>query len=105
VKRSLEAIVQNYATGKPVLCDYGVPTNDVLKRISNADFEAFYEQAKPAADLAKRAFDATDRTESGNLWRELLGTKFPEPPDSGGGKKQGFTPPDDAASPGSGRFA
>ena len=46
-----------------------------------------------------------DRVESGNLWRELLGTKFPKPPENGGTKKAGFTPPTGPASPGSGRFA
>src|SRR5262249_54537546 len=111
VTRTLESIVSNYGTHvllgtTPTLTDYGVPTHNVLKRISAADFKAFYGQASSAAGLARRALDSTDRSESGTLWRELLGTKFPEPPkDGGGSKSRGFTTPTAAAVPGSGRFA
>jgi len=108
--RTLETIVSKYSTivqtgGKPHLPDYGVPSHDVFKRISADDFKAFYEQAKEGASLARRALDSADRTESGNLWRELLGSKFPEPPKDSGAKKSGYTPPTAAAIPGSGRFA
>ena len=115
VVSTLEKIVSEYAFvvasgSKPVLPDYGVPTHDVFKRISASDFKKFYEQSESGADLARRAFDSTDRTESGNLWRELLGTKFPKPPASGGGGgggsgRGGYTPPTGPAVPGSGRFA
>jgi hypothetical protein len=90
-----------------VLPDYGVPSHDVFKRVSVEDFKAFFEQVQGAAALARRAFDSTDRTESGKLWRELFGSKFPEPPVNGGGgtKKVGYTTPVAPAVPGSGRFA
>jgi hypothetical protein len=105
---TLEAIVSKYAvyirTGsKPQLPDYGVPSHDVLKKISATDFAAFYEQAVSAALLARRAHDSTDRVESGRLWQELLGSKFPAPSQSPG--KGGFTQPKDVAIPGTGRFA
>lgn len=110
--RTLERIVSDYALDvalgrKPVLPDYGVPSHDVFKRVSVEDFKAFYGQAQDAAELARRAFDSTDRTESGKLWRELFGSKFPEPPANGGGgtKKVGYTTPVAPAVPGSGRFA
>ncbi|MCB9741770.1 MAG: nucleotidyltransferase [Alphaproteobacteria bacterium] len=91
---------------KPSLPDYGVPAHDVFGRINAEDFAAFYEQIKEGAALARRALDEEDRTKSGNLWRDLFGTKFPLPPDNGGSaKKGGFTEPTEAAVPGTGRFA
>ncbi len=110
VTRTLEGIVTACATsiqfnGKPQLPDYGVPSNDVFKRISAADFKKFYEQSISAADLARRALDSDDRICAGNLWRELFGSKFPKPPENGGSKRTGYTPPCGPAVPGSGRFA
>jgi hypothetical protein len=114
IVKTLEKIVSQYALtvlagGKPILPDYGVSTHDVFKRISAEDFKKFYDQAKTGADLARRAYDSEDRTESGNLWRELFGRKFPKPPESGGGtggsSRGSFTPPTGPAVPGSGRFA
>lgn len=110
VVKTLEKIVSAYALlvqngGKPELPDYGVSTHDVFKRISADDFKKFYEQVKEGAALARRAFDAEDRTESGNLWHEMFGSKFPKPPENGGSKKAGYTPPTGPAVPGSGRFA
>lgn len=110
VVKTLEAIVSCYAVlvlskGKPMLPDYGVPAHDVFKRITGEDFCTFYDQVKDGADLSRRAFDSEDRTECGNLWREMFGPKFPAPPDNGSRKKSGFTTPTDPAAPGSGRFA
>jgi hypothetical protein len=90
---------------KPVLPDYGVPGHDVFKRITSADFRAFHGQVEEGASLARRALDADDRTESGNLWRELFGGKFPKPPNDGGSRKSGYTPPAGPAVPEGGRFA
>lgn len=111
ITRTLETIVSKYAVEatlglKPFLPDYGVPSHDVFRRVTAADFKAFYDQVTSAAKLARRALDSADRTESGNLWRELLGSKFPEPPANGGGtRKAGYTTPVAPAVPGSGRFA
>jgi hypothetical protein len=110
VTRTLEKIVSEYAWtvmmgDKPKLPDYGVPGHDVFKRISANDFSKFYEQVKSAAPLARKAFDSKDRTESGNLWRDLFGNKFPKPPENGGSKTAGYTPPAAPAVPWSGRFA
>ncbi len=106
VVKTLEAIVSSYQySGKPFLADYGVPEHDVFKRITNADFSNFYAQVKSGADLSRRAFDSIDRTESGNLWREMFGSKFPKPPDDGSSKKGFFDEPRGPAVPGTGRFA
>lgn len=113
VVKTLEKIVSEYKLtvlvgGKPTLPDYGVPTHDVFKRIAVDDFKKFYDQVKDGAALARRAYDSQDRTESGNLWRELFGSKFPKPPENGGGSsgsRRGYTPPTGPATPGSGRFA
>ena len=77
----------------------------MFHRIAGEDFASFHDQVKEGADLARRALDSEDRTESGNLWHELFGSKFPRPPDNGSAKKGGFTPPSGPATPGSGRFA
>lgn len=116
VVKTMEKVVAEYALtilsgGKPVLPDYGVPTHDVFKRIAADDFKKFYDQVKVGADLARRAYDSDDRTESGNLWRELFGSKFPKPPEKNGGNggsggsSRGYTPPTGPAAPDSGRFA
>lgn len=110
VVKTLEAIVSSYAMlvltkGKPILRDYGVPSHDVFHRITGEDFAAFYDQVKDGADLSRRAFDSQDRTESGNLWRQMFGSKFPEPSNNGSAKRGGFAPPTGPAVPGSGRFA
>lgn len=107
---TLETIVSRYEMHallniKPELPDYGVPQHDVLGRITCEDFAEFIAQAKEGALLARRAYDSQNRTESGNLWRELLRSKFPEPPNGGEAKKAGYTLPGAAAVPGSGRFA
>ena len=110
IVKVMETIVSEYefkilAGDKPMLPDYGVESHDVLHRLSAEDFEKFYEQVKEGAELARRAYDSQDRTESGELWRELLGNKFPKPPNGNGNKKTGFTTPSEPAAPGSGRFA
>jgi hypothetical protein len=107
---TLEKIVSKYwvyagLMGKPHLPDYGVPTHDVLGHVTAEDFNEFYKHAKDAALLARRAYDSVDRVESGELWRELLGSKFPSPPTSGGTKNTGYSTPTEPAVPGSGRFA
>lgn len=110
ITRTLETIVTKYAAtvsvrGKPKLPDYGVETHDVFKRITASDFAAFYEQVVGGASLARRALDSQDRTESGKLWIELLGSKFPNPPDGGSATRAGFSSPTAPAEPGNGRFA
>jgi len=90
----------------PTLPDHGVPSHDVLKRLSAEDFAAFYTEASKAADLARRAYDEPDKDVSGSLWQDLLGKCFPLPGPGGGDRVRGFTTPAAAAIPRqSGRFA
>ena len=90
----------------PTLPDHGVPSHDVLKRLSAEDFAAFYTEASKAAELARRAYDEPDKDASGSLWQELLGKCFPLPGPGGGDRGRGFTTPAAAATPRqSGRFA
>ena len=91
----------------PTLSDHGVPEHNVLSRLSGEDFTAFYNAVCEAAALARQALDSTDATESGKLWQELLGSKFPLPGPQGGDRSGGsFTPPAEPARPEqSGRFA
>lgn len=86
VTLTLETIVSRYgayaATGLvPSLPDHGVPEHDVMARVEGPEFAAFHADASEAAALARRALDSDDLHESANLWRELLGSRFPEPPE------------------------
>ncbi|HSH80374.1 MAG TPA: hypothetical protein VLA19_17745 [Herpetosiphonaceae bacterium] len=110
---TLEAIVNSYAIDAllkrtPVLPDHGVPTHNVLHRLSGDDFAAFYAQVKDVAKLARRAYDEEDVCESARLWRDFFGDKFPPPPDNSGSKggptPGGFTARENKSSPMGGRF-
>ncbi|WP_347094094.1 SMODS domain-containing nucleotidyltransferase [Sphingomonas parapaucimobilis] len=83
----------------PTMPDHGVPTHDVLKRLTPADFTAFHAEIAKAADLARRAYDEADKDASGALWQELLGKCFPLPDPGGGDRARGFAAPAAAATP------
>jgi len=103
----LEAIATGYSS-KPVLPDHGVPEHDVMARVSNSDYAKFYEQVCMAAELTREALDAETVRDSANAWRELFGSRFPEPPpdeDSQGKAKGGYTPRTGPTVIGGGRFA
>jgi len=91
----------------PFVRDHGVNQN-VLGRVSADDFKGFMGLVKEAADLARRAYDSTSKEESGERWRELFGSRFPEPPkpgnDEGGGSQGGYTPRKGATTVGVGTF-
>ena len=76
---SLEKIVTDYPT-KPFLADRGVLEHDVFARLSDSDYQAFYDSVCEAAVIARNAFEAESVQESATLWRQLFGNKFPEPP-------------------------
>lgn len=83
----------------PILADHGVPSHNVLKRLTDVDFVAFYREASKAAELSRRALDETDKDKSGLLWQELLGRCFPLPGPTGGDRPRGFTTPTAPATP------
>jgi predicted nucleotidyltransferase len=60
----------------PLLPDPGYSSVNVAKRWSSADFDAFLDQVKTAAQTARQALDATDEVESRKLWRKLFGSTF-----------------------------
>lgn len=100
---SLEKIIKSYPL-KPFLSDRGVPKHDVFARISNEDYKLFYESVKVVAKLARQAFDETDVTKAANIWREIFGSEFPEPPKES--SKTNFSPrSEDSGSLSGGRFA
>lgn len=120
VTRSLEAIVNNYASHYrdrrvPEFPDHGVPEHNVWHRITPEDFIGFYDHVSQAAAIARRALDAATVRESALAWRDLFGNAFPEPPEGGddsggnepssGDRQGGFTTPAGRAEPRGGRYA
>lgn len=97
---------KGYADAKltPFISDHGVPSHNVLGRVSGEDFAAFHANVTGAATLARKAFDEEDVRKSALLWRELFGDRFPEPP-TGGSKVEGYTPRKEVSIIGGGRFA
>lgn len=84
----------------PVLCDHGVAEHNVLARLSPEDFKGFVDVVSEFAAVARRAFNSTDLTESGTLWRQIFGSRFPLPGPSGGDRSVGhFVKPTVAAVP------
>jgi hypothetical protein len=64
----------------PHLPDAGVPTHNVLARVSAADFKTFMGKVKDASTTAEAALASTDKAESAELWRKLFGSKFSAAP-------------------------
>lgn len=112
VTLALETIVAQYGVNAllkqtPTLPDHGVPEHNVFHRVSGEDFAAFYTQVCEAAEIARKAYDATEVGKSVALWKQLFGDKFPDPPfdNSGGSKSGGFTQREHPSVIGGGRFA
>jgi hypothetical protein len=85
VTLALEAIRDNYRfhvqTGTtPNLPDRGVPEHDVFKRVSPEQFASFWRLVETAAGKARVALNADGNANSMILWRDLLGSEFPQPP-------------------------
>lgn len=115
VTKTLETIAEKYkdeASQKeaPELKDHGVEHN-VFARVSGEDFATFHSQVCEAAEIARRAFDANEITESVDAWQELFGSKFPAAPSNEKTEQQnhqikgGYTPREDVSIIGGGRFA
>ncbi len=115
---TLEAIARDYAMYAslkmvPCLPDHGVPTHDVLARVSGEDFAAFHAQVSEAAQIARQAYEEQTVRESAILWRQLFGDRFPEPPavkggegnDPSGPTRGGFTAPTGVSQIRGGRYA
>lgn len=78
----LEAIRDAYgyyvAVGAvPYLEDPGVPGNNVFSAVTAEEFKTFYSKVKEQARLARKAKDEKDEEEALELWRQVLGPRFP----------------------------
>jgi predicted nucleotidyltransferase len=107
VTYTLEAIVNEYST-KPKMPDHGVPEHDVFERLSDEEYDNYYERVKVAAKLAREALDAESVYESATKWRQLFGSKFPEPPKPKkhtDKKQEGFSQRNNKTTIGGNRFA
>jgi hypothetical protein len=60
----------------PSIADPGFSSVNVAKRWDSADFDAFLDEVKPAAETARKALDSNDEAESRRLWRKLFGSTF-----------------------------
>lgn len=78
---TLESIM-NIGRTKPCLPDRGLPSNDVMERVSQKDYGEFYDAICIAGETARCAFDATEVKEAADKWRELFGEEFPPAPES-----------------------
>lgn len=98
---TLENIVNGYPE-KPFLSDRGVPEHDVFAKLSDEDYESFYESVCDAAIIARKAYEAETVEESANYWRELFGNKYPIPEKE---TNSVFTERETVSSVSGGRFA
>ncbi len=95
VTKSLEGIKDKFAAAAqqkttPFIPDHGVPSHNVLGRVSGEDFSAFHTHVGNAASLSRKAFDSADLEESLELWGQLFGDNFPDS-GNGGDKGGGYT--------------
>lgn len=100
---TLENIIKEFPS-KPTMPDHGVPEHDVFERLTEDEYNSFYERVQKAAAIARQAFDLESVYDSANKWRELLGDKFPKPPENSN-KKSNFTPRTEPTTIGGNRFA
>jgi hypothetical protein len=65
-----------------------------MSRVSYGDWQTFIAEVKNTATLARSALNASTNKESADLWRKLLGNKFPE----SGSSSMGLLQQDSASS-------
>ncbi|WP_372012439.1 nucleotidyltransferase [Tistrella mobilis] len=61
---------------KPFLADPADPSNDILGKVSVAQWKDFIEKVRVYADIARRAQDAVDMEEATRQWRRVFGDRF-----------------------------
>jgi hypothetical protein len=61
---------------KPFIADPAVPTNDILAKVTVAQWKDFIEKVRVYADIARRAQDAEDMEEATRQWRRVFGDRF-----------------------------
>lgn len=80
--RTLENIHAMYGTSaslghKPFIADPAIPGNDILAKVTVAQWQNFIEKVRVHAGYARRAQDETDVAEATRLWRKVFGSRFP----------------------------
>ena len=63
---------------KPFIADPAAPGNDILSRVTVAQWKDFIEKVRVHADYARRAQDEEDMEEATRLWRKVFGNKANE---------------------------
>ncbi|EAQ04635.1 hypothetical protein OB2597_05115 [Pseudooceanicola batsensis HTCC2597] len=67
----------NAALGmKPFISDPAVPGNDILSRVTVAQWQEFIRKVATYAAIARKAQDADDLDEATRQWRRVLGDRF-----------------------------
>ena len=61
---------------KPFIADPAVPSNDILGKVTVAQWKDFIEKVRVYADIARRAQDAEDMDEATRQWRRVFGDRF-----------------------------
>lgn len=61
---------------KPVLSDPAIPSNDILAKVTIAQWKDFIEKTRVYADIARRAQDAENFDEATRQWRRVFGERF-----------------------------
>ncbi|MCK1402697.1 nucleotidyltransferase [Bradyrhizobium sp. 4] len=64
------------AGGKPFIADPAVPSNDIISKVSLAQWTDFVEKVRVYADIARRAQNASDMEEATWQWRRVFGDRF-----------------------------
>lgn len=97
---TMAEIARRYRPGVPIhSSDRGAHEQNVLKRITAADMNAFRSKVDACAVLAAQAISSQSRSEGANLWRKVFGRRFPVGKDLGS-----FTPREQPGQIGGGRF-
>jgi hypothetical protein len=96
VTLTLEEMVRRYGSfvhsgSVPNLPDHGVPSHDVMKRVTAVEFKEFYGQVVAAAAVARAALDETSKVEATKMWQKLFGSKFAIAEKEVDGGSGGFT--------------
>lgn len=67
---------------KPQLADPAVSGNDILSKVTVAQWKEFLEKVRVYADIARRAQDEADPDEATRQWRRVFGPRFRSAPAS-----------------------
>lgn len=91
---TLEAIRTKLATSDkpPVVSNPVMPRENLAALWTQSDYTDFRKTLDEAVEIAGQALNSTDEAEAHRLWRQLLGSDFPEPKPSPGGKRAAFIP-------------